>query len=339
MRRAVSDREEACRRRWPFAVRMEGCLNCTEDTSGRFGLPTAQEVGISVAIVGAAGFLGRAMSNVFRLADVEVAAFTRASPALNAAGAAVAGLAHARTAFWLATSINPKIAETSPQSVAADYAAFSAFLEALSKLSNPPPVVLLSSGGTVYDDRNRPPYDESSPINPRSAYGKAKLALELQLQERAPSPSVVVRIANAYGPGQPVASGQGVVAHWLRAARRGEHLRIFGDPQSERDYVYVDDVAEAMLAVHRNVGSLPKVINIGTGVPTSLQALAEAVLEVVGNPSLRIEVEKARSFDVRRTWLDVSLAHAALGWRSRTSLHGGLTAAWSAVGRLGDPLQ
>jgi UDP-glucose 4-epimerase len=239
----------------------------------------------------------------------------------------------------LATSINPQIAESSPQRVAADYAAFSDFLEGLARHSSPPPVVLLSSGGTVYDDRARPPYDESSPTSPRSAYGKAKLALELQLRERAPRGSVVVRISNAYGPGQPVASGQGVVAHWLRAARREEHLRIFGDPNSSRDYVYVDDVAAAMLAVHRHIGDLPAVINIGSGVPTSLQALAETVLDVVGDSSLGIEVEEARTFDVHSTWLDVTLADTALGWRSRTSLHDGLAAAWSAVSRLGDPQQ
>jgi len=247
------------------------------------------------------------------------------------------GLANAQTAFWLATSINPKIAEESPEAVAADHVAFTAFMAALRDLADPPRVVLLSSGGTVYDDVDLPPYNEDSSTNPISAYGRAKLALERHLRD-GPDGSVVVRVANAYGPGQPVANGQGVVAHWLRAARRGEHLRIFGNPLMERDYVYVQDVAEALLAVHRCAGSLPRVINVGSGVPTSLKVLADAVLAVVGDPALRVDMQKGRCFDVRRTWLDISRARAVLGWAPHTSLHDGLRAAWSSVSRLGDPL-
>jgi len=292
---------------------------------------------MSMAVVGAAGFLGRALVDGLRRAALPVSSYTRSAPFLDGDGAARPGLASARTVYWLATQINPQIAEQQPEKVAEDLAAFEQFLRTVSTLVVPPTVVLLSSGGTVYDPDVAPPYAETAPTRPGSAYGSAKLALEEQLAARAPGRFVTLRVSNAYGPGQPVASGQGVIAHWLRAARRGEDIRLFGAPETSRDYVYVDDVARAMRAVDAVPGPLPPVLNIGSGRPTTLQELAETVLAVVQDPAVQLVVEGRRSFDVPRTWLDISLAARVLGWSPQTPLTDGIAAAWAAVRRLGDP--
>jgi len=292
---------------------------------------------MSMAVVGAAGFLGRALVDGLRRAALPVCSYTRSAPFLDGDGAARPGLASARTVYWLATQINPQIAEQQPEKVAEDLAAFEQFLRTVSTLVVPPTVVLLSSGGTVYDPDVPPPYAETAPTRPGSAYGSAKLALEEQLAARAPGRFVTLRVSNAYGPGQPVASGQGVIAHWLRAARRGEDMRLFGAPETIRDYVYVDDVARAMRAVDAVPGPLPPVLNIGSGRPTTLQELAETVLAVVQDPAVQLVVEGRRSFDVPRTWLDISLAASVLGWSPQTPLTDGIAAAWAAVRRLGDP--
>jgi len=292
---------------------------------------------MSMAVVGAAGFLGRALVDGLRRAALPVSSYTRSAPFLDGDGAARPGLASARTVYWLATQINPQIAEQQPEKVAEDLAAFEQFLQAVSTLVVPPTVVLLSSGGTVYDPDVAPPYAETAPTRPGSAYGSAKLALEEQLAARAPGRFVTLRVSNAYGPGQPVASGQGVIAHWLRAARRGEDIRLFGALETIRDYVYVDDVARAMRAVDAVPGPLPPVLNIGSGRPTTLQELAETVLAVVQDPAVQLVVEGRRSFDVPRTWLDISLAASVLGWSPQTPLTDGIAAAWAAVRRLGDP--
>ena len=292
---------------------------------------------MSMAVVGAAGFLGRALVDGLRRAALPVCSYTRSAPFLDGDGAARPGLASARTVYWLATQINPQIAEQQPEKVAEDLAAFEQFLRTVSTLVVPPTVVLLSSGGTVYDPDVAPPYAETAPTRPGSAYGSAKLALEEQLAARAPGRFVTLRVSNAYGPGQPVASGQGVIAHWLRAARRGEDIRLFGAPETSRDYVYVDDVARAMRAVDAVPGPLPPVLNIGSGRPTTLQELAETVLAVVQDPAVQLVVEGRRSFDVPRTWLDISLAASVLGWSPQTPLADGIAAAWAAVRRLGDP--
>lgn len=281
---------------------------------------------MSVAVIGAAGFLGRALVAAAGRSGVPVAAYTRATPFLSPDGTPDGGLARSRTVFWLASSINPALAESDPGLVRADREAFAALLRAVRTLPEPPRVVLLSSGGTVYDPAAPPPYRESAPTAPRGAYGRAKLELEAMLG----GAGVTVRVANVYGPGQPAVSGQGVVGYWLRAAARGEHLVVYGEPATTRDYVYVDDVAGALLAVHA-AAAPPPVLNVGSGEPTSLKELADTVLDVVGDPRLRWDREPARGFDVPHTWLDVSLAASALGWRATTPLRDGLAAAWRSV--------
>jgi len=289
-----------------------------------------------VAIVGSAGFLGRSLTELCRLEGVPHSPFTRAHPIIGSSSWAERA-EDARTVFWLASRINPQLAQQDPQLVVEDEAVFSAFLSVAAGRPHPPRVVLISSGGTVYDPRTDPPYHEGSPLGPISAYGRAKLRLEELLLSSALVDKIVVRVANAYGPGQPIASGQGVIAHWLRAARRGENLRIFGPSSITRDYVYIDDIAGALLRIASTEATLPRILNIGSGRPTSLQDLAEALLDVVADPSLSMENEGGRSFDVSHTWLSIDLAFSALGWRPATSLRDGLATAWAAVRTLGDP--
>jgi UDP-glucose 4-epimerase len=284
---------------------------------------------MSVAVIGAAGFLGSALVSAAGRSGVPVAAYTRATPFLSPRGSPDQGLARSRTVYWLASSINPALAESDPGRVRADREAFAALLRAVRTLPEPPRVVLLSSGGTVYDPAAPPPYGESSPTRPRGAYGRAKLELEAMLGA-GHAVGVTVRASNVYGPGQPAVSGQGVVGHWLRAAARGEHLVVYGEPETTRDYVYVDDVTSALLAVHA-AESVPPLLNVGSGEPTSLKELADTVLDVVGDPALRWDQEPARGFDVPRTWLDISLARAAIGWAPSTPLRDGLAAAWRSV--------
>jgi UDP-glucose 4-epimerase len=145
---------------------------------------------------------------------------------------------------------------------------------------------------------------------------------------------LAVRISNVYGPGQRAGTGQGVVAHWLDAALRGRALHVFGDVQTRRDYVYVVDVARALCLADAAfaAGTLEvEVLNIGSGVPTSLADIVEVVRAVVARSDLKVVYDSGRSFDRQGTWLDVRLAAEVLGWSATTPFAEGVARQWAAL--------
>lgn len=279
-----------------------------------------------VAVVGAGGFIGSALCRSLESGGGTVVRLTRQTPVLRADGRLDARLEEASTIFWAAARINPTIAAEHPELVEEDLNDFSTFLDVLHDARPTTRVVLLSSGGTVYGSASRPPHSESTPPQPASAFGLAKLRLEQTLHHHD-IPSVVVRIANAYGPGQPAAAGQGVIGHWLRAVRDGRAVTVFGPLDTTRDYVFIDDLVGLLRRVADGDG-VPALVNAGSGRPTTLATVVEVVQDVVGPLRLVLDQQEARSFDIPASWLDVSLAWRSLGWQATTDLSAGVSAMW-----------
>ena len=227
----------------------------------------------------------------------------------------------------MASSINPLVAENDRSAVQHDADTVRAALADLRLADSPARFVLLSSGGTVYDPLSPPPYSEQSPVAPKGAYGRAKRALEALVLQTRPG-STVVRVANAYGAGQPLAPGQGVLGHWLRALRAGRPIQLFGSRSTARDYIHVQDISSGLLGLH-GTPDAPTVVNLGSGRATTLGELVDVLRAVVG----QVEVEElpARSFDVERTWLDISVARRELGWEPQVDLTEGVTEMWQWV--------
>lgn len=287
------------------------------------------------AVVGAAGFLGRVLSNHLAVRGHAFTQFTRNAPAV-CSGKLASGVHEASCVVWLASSINPLVAESHPELIDADFADLASVVLRVAELPTPPRFILLSSGGTVYGPASTPPHAETALTQPATAYGAAKLRMEQEVLSVLQD-VCVLRVANAYGPGQPVAHGQGVIAHWMKAARRREPIRVYGDVRTVRDYVFAADVADAI--ERASVAStVPPVLNIGSGQPTSLADLLHLVLRVVNQESVLVDYAHARSFDVPANYLDISLAAQALEWMPRTSLEDGLTQTWDAVRCFGDVL-
>lgn len=265
-------------------------------------------------------------------AGVETLAFTSAAPAVHGTRLDPA-LRDCDVVFYLASRISPAIAQREPERAAQEVASFRTFLDALRENPRRPVVTLAASGGTVYEPRCEPPYDEQSPVGPSNAYGKAKLeqeeALTAASDRLAP---VVLRLSNVYGPGQRTSAGYGVIGHWMQALLADEQLRILGDGGSSRDYVHIDDVANSMLAVLGRTDALraadgPTVLNIGAGEPTSLDDLHKHLESAVGR-LVPVEREPARPFDRRDVWLDIGRAAEVLGWRPEIDLAEGLASTW-----------
>ncbi|MFE4053260.1 NAD-dependent epimerase/dehydratase family protein [Streptomyces sp. YIM B13518] len=284
------------------------------------------------AVVGAAGFLGGSVMRTLSRSGIEAIPFTSAAPAVDGIRLDPA-LRRCDAVFYLATRISPAIAQCEPERAAQEVASFRTFLDALRENPRRPVVTLAASGGTVYESRCEPPYDEQSPVGPSNIYGKAKLEQEEALAAASDwLAPVVLRLSNAYGPGQRTAAGYGVIGHWMQAVLAGEQLRILGNGGSSRDYVHVQDVANSMLAVLNRADALraadrTTVLNIGAGEPTSLDDLHKLLEATVGRP-VPVEREPARPFDRRDVWLDIRRAAEVLGWRPKIGLAEGLADTW-----------
>lgn len=192
-------------------------------------------------------------------------------------------------------------------------------------------VLFISSGGTVYGVPALTPTPESAPTLPITAYGVAKLSIEkyLEVYRRLRGLDYrVLRISNVYGPFQTAAKKQGVIAAFLAKALRAEPLEIWGDGKVVRDYVYVEDVAEAVIAAMVHQGG-QRVFNIGSGIGLSINQVISAMETLLGH-DLNKRYKEGRPVDVPVNVLDCDLAWKELGWRASTSFSKGLrlTANW-----------
>jgi UDP-glucose 4-epimerase len=192
-------------------------------------------------------------------------------------------------------------------------------------------IVYFSSGGTVYGNPSVSPVPESHPLHPISSYGVVKVAIENYLrmyQQLGDLDPVILRPSNPYGPRQSTAGVQGAVAAFLGLAARGEPVRIWGDGEVVRDYLYIDDLVA--LAATAGLSRETGVFNVGSGEGHSLNALVGVVSRVIGRP-LPVEYLPGRPFDVRRVVLDIHAAKAAFGWSPTITLEDGIRRTWRAV--------
>ncbi|MFZ5822077.1 MAG: NAD-dependent epimerase/dehydratase family protein [Chloroflexota bacterium] len=187
--------------------------------------------------------------------------------------------------------------------------------------------VILASSGAVYGDQGEQPLKETATPDPRSPYAVSKVAAEYYVRTIGKlweMETVCLRIFNAYGPGQRLpASHPPVVPLYLRQALRDGTLVAHGNGQQTRDYVYVDDVVSGMVAAATapNVNGL--VINVGSGVETSIRDLVKKVGEVAGREA-NILYNSNTSGGVSRMKADLTLAAQKLNYRPSINLDKGL---------------
>lgn len=184
--------------------------------------------------------------------------------------------------------------------------------------------VFFSSGGTVYGKLQRIPAGEDCPTNPICSYGISKLMIEKCLRlynHRCGLATCALRLANPYGRFQRVHARQGVIPVFCYQALHGEEIRIWGDGEVRRDFIYVDDAADAVLrALDGDAGGE---INIGSGVATSLNELVAAIQELVGR-KLKVCYMDSRDCDVPVSVLDITRARTLLNWCPQVDLRRGL---------------
>ncbi len=187
--------------------------------------------------------------------------------------------------------------------------------------------VVFISSGAIYGDQDVQPVKEDARANPRSPYAVSKLSAEYYVHSIGMLwgiETVVLRVFNTYGPGQhlpPVHAP--VIPNFLRQAAQNGTLVINGDGNQTRDYVYRNDVVDAMVAASSAPDINQQTINVGSGVETSVRELVDLVHSVTSSkPEVMYNPRNDRG--PAHMCADISLAKEKLGYTPKTSLESGL---------------
>jgi dTDP-L-rhamnose 4-epimerase len=134
----------------------------------------------------------------------------------------------------------------------------------------------------------------------------------------------VLRLQNVYGPGQSLTNSYtGIVALFSRLARSGAVIPLYEDGLVTRDFVYIDDVAAAFVAALERPARQPRVLDIGSGVASTIEDMARALAEFYGAPAPKVS-GLFRDGDVRHASCTVDAAERELGWRPSVDLATGV---------------
>ena len=192
-------------------------------------------------------------------------------------------------------------------------------------------LIFFSSGGTVYGNPDRLPITEDTPIAPLSNYGAGKAAQEAfcQTLRSQGHPVTILRPSNAYGPGQTMRRGFGLVRTMLEHALCDTPMEIWGDGENVRDFIYIDDIVEAtvrLIDLPQDFGTY----NLGSGIGYSINRVRE-IVESICSKKLAASCRPERGIDVRGVVLDNARLNARFGWQPAIGLKDGMARTWASL--------
>ncbi|MBI3287602.1 MAG: NAD-dependent epimerase/dehydratase family protein [Chloroflexi bacterium] len=187
--------------------------------------------------------------------------------------------------------------------------------------------VVFASSGTIYGDQEGQPISETAIPHPPNPYAVTKIASEYYVSSLGQLwgiQTVILRIFNAYGPGQAAPPTHApVIPQFVRQALRGGTLVVYGGGEQSRDFIYVDDVVRALGAAARSPGAVGRMINVGSGRELSIDELVRK-LEGLAGRSLSVLHSDAQSGGVSRARADIRLARELLDFQPQVSTEEGL---------------
>lgn len=195
---------------------------------------------------------------------------------------------------------------------------------------NPTVTIVFPSSRLVYGKPRYLPVDENHPVAPESIYAAHKLAVEnyhLLYGHLYGLKSTVLRVTNPYGPMQVGdARAYGIANNFIQSAVRGEKLTVFGAGEQRRDYLYIDDLVDALLLAGWKDEARGKVYNIGDDRGASLMELAQLAIATAGSGEV-VQVPWPADYQAIETGdfqSDIALAKSELGWQPVTQLPEGV---------------
>lgn len=195
--------------------------------------------------------------------------------------------------------------------------------------------VIFSSSTSVYGLNRDLPTIETTPPDPISPYGVAKLAAERYCVSFSrvyeSFETVVLRYFNVFGPRQsPQSQYAAVVPLFIAAIDQGAPITIHGDGDQSRDFTYVANVVDATISAADAAGANGRVFNVAAGAPASVNFVAETIGALLGKP-VEKRFEPPRPGDIRDSWGDISAARELLGYEPRVDLAAGLELTAEAI--------
>ena len=189
--------------------------------------------------------------------------------------------------------------------------------------------LVYTSSASVYGNQSRLPIPEDAPLECLSAYAASKAAAEHYCESFHKVhhvPVAVLRYSNVYGAGQrPENPYCGVIGKFMEASASGQPLKIHGDGEQTRDYIYIDDVVEATLLALGSPAAEGRIYNVGTGIETSVNELAALIDRLPNRRGSATEHVDNRDIDnIRRRAVDCSRIRDELGWTPEMKLEKGL---------------
>ena len=184
----------------------------------------------------------------------------------------------------------------------------------------------------MYGKANEIPIKEDHPTKPISPYGITKLACEkyaYMFYKLKDLPIVCVRPGNAYGVRQRPFTGQGFIATAIASIINQQEVIIFGETGTIRDYIYVTDIANGIIAALEH-GKPGVCYNIGSGVGRSNKDILDIIYPYAESAGLepRVKILPLRQFDVPNNVLDSSKIKNKTGWENIVSFHNGIEKTW-----------
>lgn len=187
---------------------------------------------------------------------------------------------------------------------------------------------IYASSCAVYGNVETMPINEGHQLRPINPYGVSKMAAENYVRvfhKVYGLETVCLRYFNVYGPRQIHNQYSGVITQFLNSLTSSSSLKIFGDGKQTRDFIHVQNVVEANLLALKTNNVAGETFNIGTGTPNTINQLAKILLEIAGNPHIKLVHLKPRKGDIKNSVADISKAKEKLHYAPQISLREGLT--------------
>jgi UDP-glucose 4-epimerase len=195
--------------------------------------------------------------------------------------------------------------------------------------------VIFASSTSVYGTSRELPTLESSPTDPISPYGVAKLAAERYCVSFTrvyhSFETVVLRYFNVFGPKQsPHSQYAAAIPLFIAAIDQGEPITIYGDGEQSRDFTYVANVVDATIRAAEAADASARIFNVAAGSPATLNHVAETIGVILGKP-VEKRFEPQRPGDIRDSWADITAARETFGYEPSVDLAAGLELTAEAI--------